>query len=144
MSTYGTTTEGSTAIPRHAASIGIDGEAATHYLENRITNDGLLVFVEEVTGEVGAYDLAETPCLGCGDPIEAWIGHVAKKRGEWERETSNEGLIETLTAGLEGGAYWPTVTSSPSGAPWLSTSSIPRPTGPSISNSRVGLTTATG
>jgi hypothetical protein len=91
-------------VPAYAVSLGVDGEGATHYLGNRVTNDGLPVYVEAPTGEVDVYDLAETPCWSCDDPVEAWIDHVADKRGDWESVTYGDSLVEMLAEGLEGGA----------------------------------------
>jgi len=93
-----------TVIPPRAVSLGVDGEGATHYLGNRVTNDGLPVYVEAPTGEVDVYDLAETPCWDADDEVQAWIDHVEAKRGAWERETYGDSLVEMLADGLECGA----------------------------------------
>jgi hypothetical protein len=103
MSAYDTRTEDCIATPpRDASEIDVDGEGATHHLGLRSAHEGLPVFVGDTTGAVEVYDLAETPCWGCADPVEAWIDHVAEKRGKWETETYDEGLVETLAASVEG------------------------------------------
>lgn len=97
MSAYDTRTEDCTAIPpRDASEIGVDGEGATHHLGLRSAHEGLPVFVKETTGAVDVYDLAETPCWSCDDPVEAWIDHVKAKRGEWESETYGDTLVDML------------------------------------------------
>lgn len=88
-------------VPDSAALIGTDAEGATHYLGNRITADGIPVFVEGGDG-IETFDLSETPCTQADDVVEAWIDHVERKRGEWERIVYNQPLAVTLVESLGG------------------------------------------
>jgi len=112
MSTTNSTAERSTGttriepdraddVPEGAGMIGIDATGATHYLGNPVTNDGLPVYVTE-GDDVEVFDLAKTPCGRVdGDAVDAWIDHVARKRGEWKRVLYGKPLAEMLADAVE-------------------------------------------
>lgn len=92
---------GSTTVPDKFSLIGVDGEGATHYLGNRVTHEGVPVYVEKTDGSVVEWDLTETPCAECDDIVEGWINHVERKRGTWERLVYGQSLGETLVEAVE-------------------------------------------
>ena len=92
-----------TTIPDRSGLIGIDAEGARHYLGNRVTHDGVPVYVKETDGSIEEWDLTETPCTQCDDVVEGWIDHVERKRGEWRRVVYNQPLAMTLVEAVEEG-----------------------------------------
>lgn len=86
------------AVPERATCIGIDADGARHYLGNRITSDGIPVFV--VDDGVTTFDLSTTPCADADDEIAAWIGHVERKRGEWQRIEYGKSALAVLADAL--------------------------------------------
>ncbi len=87
-------------IPDGAALIGVDAEGAFHWLGNRVTHDGVPVYVED-DGDVEVWDLTETPCTKAEDIVEGWISHVERKRGTWARKVYNQPLAVTLAERVE-------------------------------------------
>jgi len=87
-------------VPAGAALIGIDAEGARHYLGNRITHDGVPVYVD-AGDTVETFDLAETPCITQDDAVEAWLDHVERKRGPWTTVVYNQPLGAMLATALE-------------------------------------------
>jgi hypothetical protein len=101
MTTNADTTQECIAIPPRATVVGVDGDGATHYLGNRVTAEGIPVYVEHDDGSREMFDLVETPCYDhpdYEDPVEAWIAHVRATVGEWGRVEYGRGLVEVLTA----------------------------------------------
>jgi hypothetical protein len=87
-------------IPDSAGLIGLDATGARHYLGNRVTRDGIPVFVED-DDDIKTFDLTETPCTKADDVVEAWIDHVERKRGVWRRVVYNQPLAVTLAQRVE-------------------------------------------
>ena len=87
-------------IPDSAGLIGVDATGARHYFGNRVTSDGIPVFVKDPDG-IKTFDLTETPCTKADDVVEAWIDHVERKRGEWRRVVYNQPLAVMLMECVE-------------------------------------------
>jgi hypothetical protein len=101
MATNDDPTQNSIAIPARSTVLGVDGDGSTHYLGNRVTAEGIPVYVEHADGEREVYDLTETPCFDApayDDPVEAWIDHVEATRGAWDRIEYGRSLVDVLAA----------------------------------------------
>ena len=83
-----------------ASLIGIDGDGDRHYVVTPTVADGHPVLVETDDG-VEEFDLEETPCADQEDAIDAWIQHVANKRGGWGYIAYNQEISELVADALE-------------------------------------------
>jgi len=96
------TPEKADVIPADASRIGVDADGAPHYLGDPVQHDGIPVYVDAADG-VEEWDLTETPCGAVdGDAVDAWIDHVERKRGEWQRILYGRTLTEMLADAVEG------------------------------------------
>lgn len=91
-------------IPARSTVIGVDGAGNVHYLGNRVTADGIPIYVEETDGNREVFDLRETPCWDDDDhedPIDAWIAAVERKHGDWDRVEYGRSLVAVLGEAVE-------------------------------------------
>ncbi len=100
MTTHVTPTERST-VPDGAARVGVDGEGRTHYWAFAPYDNRVFVVPADrgVDGDdsdaatVDVFDLDATPCDG---DLGAWIDHVARQAGGWERLERDHGLTDLV------------------------------------------------